>query len=95
MDRLSQESNRLICRSGAETVWVEPWGQDTLRVRCTVNEEMIEQYVVQGETYQLRIKTDTGTMHSVVLKGFAIPMRAIFDESKKLAAAQDILRNDI
>lgn len=59
------------------------------------NEEMIEQYVVQGETYQLRIKTHTGTMHSVVLKGFAIPMRATFDESEKLAATQDILGNDI
>lgn len=29
------EGNRLIGRSGAETLWIEPWGENSLRVRMT------------------------------------------------------------
>ncbi len=56
--------------------------------------EIFEQYVLQGEAYQLRRKTDSGIIRSVVLEGFAMPVRAIFDQSEKIAALRAILSSD-
>ena len=42
-------------------------------------EEIVEQYILQGEKYLLRIKSDSGEIHSVAVSGFTIPIRAIFD----------------
>ena len=56
--------------------------------------EMIEQYLLEGEAYQLHVKTDTGTVRSVAVAGFAVPVRAVFDEAAKLAAVQAILDAD-
>jgi Uma2 family endonuclease len=53
--------------------------------------KLVEQYVLADESYRLRIKTDTGTVRSVAIKGFAIPVRAVFDEAARLAAIQAIL----
>ncbi len=53
--------------------------------------EMIEQYVLEGEAYQLRVKMDTGTLRSIAVEGFTIPVRAVFDEAEKLAAVREIL----
>ena len=36
----SREDNRLTFRKGTETVWIEPWGKDSLRVRATRRKEM-------------------------------------------------------
>jgi len=56
--------------------------------------EMIEQYVLEDRMYQLRVKIDIGTIQSVVLESFAIPVRAVFDEAEKIAALQAILSSD-
>ena len=32
---LSQDGNRLVRRQGGEILWVEPWGENSLRVRAT------------------------------------------------------------
>jgi alpha-D-xyloside xylohydrolase len=32
---LSQEGDRLVRRQGGETLWVEPWGENSLRIRAT------------------------------------------------------------
>jgi Uma2 family endonuclease len=56
--------------------------------------ERIEQYVLGDEVYQLHVKSDTGTIRSVVLENFAIPVRAVFDEAKKIAALEAFLSND-
>ena len=32
---LRQESNRLIREFDSETIWIEPWGENSLRVRAT------------------------------------------------------------
>ena len=32
---LSREGDRLVRRQGGETLWVEPWGENSLRVRAT------------------------------------------------------------
>ena len=53
--------------------------------------EMIEQYVLAEETFRLRVKSDTGTVQSLVIEGFSIPVQAIFDESEMLAALRAIL----
>ncbi|NLK21061.1 MAG: glycoside hydrolase family 31 protein [Epulopiscium sp.] len=33
--RFTQEGNRLIGKSGSEMIWIEPWGENSLRVRMT------------------------------------------------------------
>jgi alpha-D-xyloside xylohydrolase len=33
--KFSQTGNRLLGRSGSETIWIEPWGENSLRVRIT------------------------------------------------------------
>jgi alpha-D-xyloside xylohydrolase len=36
----SKNQNRLVYHYDAETLWVEPWGQNSLRVRGVKNAEM-------------------------------------------------------
>ncbi len=55
------------------------------------NAEMIEQYTLRNDNYHLHVKTDTGTVRSTIIEGFAIPVRAVFDETQKIAAVRDIL----
>ncbi len=57
-------------------------------------EEMIEQYVLAGESYRLHVKINSGTVRSVAVKGLSIPVRAVFDEAVKLATVQAILDAD-
>ena len=33
--KFTQDGNRLIGKSGVDTIWVEPWGENSLRVRMT------------------------------------------------------------
>lgn len=53
--------------------------------------KMVEQYILQGEEYQLRIKSDSGDIHSTAVPGFTIPIRAIFDEQVNLATLRKLL----
>lgn len=53
--------------------------------------EMVEQYLLQGESYELHIKSDSGELHSVAVPGFTIPIRAIFDEQVNLATLRIML----
>jgi len=57
---------------------------------------MIEQHLLEDESYHLRVKTDTGVVRSVIIAGLALPVRAVFDEAEKekLAAVQAMLAND-
>lgn len=56
--------------------------------------EMIEQYVLEDEAYQLRVKTDSGVIQSIAIENLVIPARAVFDETEMLAALQAILGGD-
>ncbi|OPJ57554.1 TIM-barrel domain-containing protein [Clostridium oryzae] len=38
--RFTQSGNRLIGRAGVETIWIEPWGENSLRVRVTKEANM-------------------------------------------------------
>lgn len=53
--------------------------------------ETIEQYVLAESGYELAVKVKTGTIASVVVTGFEIPVRAVFDGKEHLAALQAIL----
>jgi Uma2 family endonuclease len=55
------------------------------------DQETIEQYLLQGEVYGLAVKVKTGTIGSVIVPGFDIPVRAVFDGAEQLAALQAIL----
>lgn len=54
-------------------------------------QEMVEQYILQDDEYVLRIKSDSGEIHSVAVPGFTLPIRAIFDEQVNLATLRQIL----
>ncbi|MBL7064197.1 MAG: Uma2 family endonuclease [Anaerolineae bacterium] len=56
--------------------------------------EMVEQYVLEGEIYRLRVKTDTGVIRSLVIEGFAILARAVFDETENIAVLRAMLGSD-
>jgi Uma2 family endonuclease len=47
--------------------------------------EAIEQYELADEAYVLRLESRSGTLRSLVLPEFEIPIRAVFDESANLA----------
>lgn len=54
-------------------------------------QEFVEQYILKGETYALRVKAMTGVVESLMVEGFVIPVRALFDEAEQFAALQALL----
>ena|ERR1041385_1815003 len=53
--------------------------------------EIVEQYENADDKYRLRLKVNTGTLTSLVVPGFEIPVRAIFDAEENLAALRRLL----
>jgi Uma2 family endonuclease len=51
----------------------------------------IEQYLLAGKQYHLEFKGREGEIESRVVKGFRIPVKAIFDEAENLAALQKLV----
>ena len=37
---IKAESNKLIIKDGFGTLWIEPWGKDSVRVRMTADRKM-------------------------------------------------------
>ncbi|MFN0079333.1 MAG: Uma2 family endonuclease [Prosthecobacter sp.] len=54
--------------------------------------EIVEQYVRRPEGYHLKIKAATGALVSEAVAGFAVPVRAIFDEAENLQALESLLK---
>lgn len=50
--------------------------------------ETLEQYHLNGDEYELVLKSGDGTVTSFAIPGFQIPVRAIFDEAENLKAIQ-------
>ncbi len=48
------------------------------------SKKVIEQYLLQKGTYELIVKIKTGLIECSVLKGFNIPLIAIFNEKKRI-----------
>ncbi|MEN0047231.1 MAG: Uma2 family endonuclease [Bacteroidota bacterium] len=59
------------------------------------NTETIEQYLLEEEAYQLNLKATDGHIESTTVKGFRIPIRAIFDEEKGMEALMTLLQKNI
>ena len=53
--------------------------------------EIIEQYFLQNEKYELLVKSNSGEINSIALPDFKIPIRAVFDESENLLALTKII----
>ena len=48
--------------------------------------QSVEQHVLEGESFSLRMKSTSGTIRSVAVEGSEISIRAIFDDEENLAA---------
>ncbi len=53
--------------------------------------EMVEQYLAREGRYYLAQKSGTGEVSSVVVSGFSIPVRALFDDQLNLQAVRGLL----
>jgi Uma2 family endonuclease len=53
--------------------------------------QIVEQYVLENECYELSVKAKDGEIGSAVLPEFKIQIRAIFDESENLKALTKLL----
>jgi len=51
----------------------------------------VEQYFLEKDEYVLHMKADSGILKSKAVKGFAVPVAALFDETENLAALRLIL----
>jgi Uma2 family endonuclease len=56
------------------------------------NAEVVEQFLLEGEAYELKIKSNSGEIQSVVVAGFTVPIRAIFDEKVNLATLRQLVQ---
>lgn len=55
------------------------------------DEEIVEQYFLDGDEYRLALKVASGTLRSRVVDGFEISVRAIFDGDVNLSALRQLL----
>lgn len=53
--------------------------------------ETVEQYRLAGQDYELLVKAQNGTVRSVAVSGFTIPIRALFDDREQRQALRDLL----
>ncbi|HAO19758.1 MAG TPA: Uma2 family endonuclease [Desulfobacteraceae bacterium] len=53
--------------------------------------QVVEQYFLENDKYRLNVKADSGILKSRAVKGFVIPVLALFDEAENLAALRKIL----
>ncbi|AEE49821.1 Uma2 family endonuclease [Haliscomenobacter hydrossis] len=58
-------------------------------------DETIEQYFLLEEQYKLHLKISEGIIRSNVVEGFAIEVRAVFEEKANLAELRRILMDDM
>jgi Uma2 family endonuclease len=56
------------------------------------HQETVEQYLLKQGKYQLILKAAEGSIRSSAIKGFAIPIPAIFNEAANLAALKEVLK---
>ena len=54
-------------------------------------EKIVEQYLLDDSAYQLNIKAKTGSIQSVAIKNFEIPLQAIFSEKENLIFLKQLL----
>lgn len=52
---------------------------------------VIEQYVLRDDGYELVLKSSSGELRSAIVKGFVIPVRALFSRAENLEALRGLL----
>ena len=52
--------------------------------------EVVEQYVLEGERYGLRVKSGSGEIRSEAIAGLVLPVRALFDDAANLEAIRQM-----
>lgn len=55
--------------------------------------EIVEQYILRGEEYELLLKSGSGMIQSIAVENFMIPIRAIFDEQENLSFLAEIVNS--
>lgn len=54
--------------------------------------EIVEQYILRNEEYELILKSGDGNIQSVAVEHFTIPIRSIFDEQENLRVLEQIVK---
>jgi Uma2 family endonuclease len=54
--------------------------------------EVIEQYLLEDNRYELTLKSSNGTIKSTVITGFEIPIRAVFDDNLNFEILQNFMQ---
>ena len=54
--------------------------------------EIVEQYFLENEQYELLLKAKDGEIESVVLPNFRIPIRAIFNDERNLETLAELIK---
>lgn len=54
--------------------------------------EILEQYLLKDDQYQLAIQSSSGSIKSQAIPGFEIPIRAIFDKTENIKVLKEILK---
>ena len=54
-------------------------------------EQIVEQYVLRDGAFHLEMKSATGELRSEIVRGFAVPVAAIFNEAANLAALRAMM----
>lgn len=55
------------------------------------DKEIVEQYILAEQNYELYRKSNNGNIESVVLQGFTIPIRAVFDEKLNIEVLSKLI----
>jgi Uma2 family endonuclease len=55
------------------------------------DKEFLEQYILKGEIYELRLKAETGRVCAQAIQGFDIPVRALFDDDESETALKALM----
>jgi hypothetical protein len=50
----------------------------------------VEQYRLVGQDYELVVKAQNGTIQSIAVSGFTIPIQAMFDDREHRQALRDL-----
>ncbi len=85
---LSDSTEKAACETkfqdyaahGVEEYWI-----------VDAEKEIIGQYFLQNEKYELLVKSKSGETNSVVLPDLKVPIRAVFDETENLSALTKIV----
>jgi alpha-D-xyloside xylohydrolase len=69
MGRTIAENNRLVWKEGREILWIEPYGEDTLRVRATRGQEVLDLPWALVEARPAKARVEAGERGGSITNG--------------------------